>query len=74
MRPDGIAMPDYDCCYKCLTGRHEHAGRSTACDCPVCGHEPVSIDRGTYIEVRCARCDVLWPCEPASAAASESAP
>ena len=35
-------------------------------------HQPVSIDRGTYVEVRCGRCDVLWPCEPASTAASGS--
>lgn len=34
-RPDGVELPDYECCYRCITGRHEH-GAGTTCECPAC--------------------------------------
>lgn len=52
-RPDVVDLPDYACCYRCVTGRHEH-GAGTTCECPVC----VPVEPPSYEEVLAA-CMVL---------------
>lgn len=38
-RPDGVEQPDYPCCYRCFTGRHDICDHGD-CECPDTSHAP----------------------------------